>query len=38
MGTRFGFNVTIGADTNPFTQALKKLNAPIQEAQKEFKN
>ena len=37
MGTRFGFNVTIGADTNPFTQALKKLNAPIQEAQKEFK-
>lgn len=37
MGTRFGFNVTIGADTNPFSQALKKLNAPIKEAQNEFK-
>ena len=36
MGTRYGFNVTIGADTNPFSQALKKLNAPIKEAQQEL--
>lgn len=36
MASRFGFNVTIGADTNPFSQALKKLNAPIKEAQNEL--
>ena len=36
MASRFGFNVTIGADTNPFAQALKKLNAPIKEAQNEL--
>lgn len=36
MGTRYGFNVTIGADTNPFSQALKRLNAPIKEAQNEL--
>lgn len=31
---KFGFNVTIGADTKPFTTALRSLNAPISAAQK----
>ena len=30
---KYGFNVTIGADTRPFTTALRQLNTPIQEAQ-----
>lgn len=31
---KYGFNVTIGADTRPFTTALKSLNAPINDAQR----
>lgn len=31
---KYGFNVTIGADTRPFATALKALNAPINDAQK----
>lgn len=31
---KYGFNVTIGADTRPFATALRSLNAPILDAQK----
>lgn len=31
---KFGFNVTIGADTRPFASALRALNQPISDAQK----
>lgn len=31
---KYGFNVTIGADTRPFATALRALNAPINDAQK----
>lgn len=34
---RYGFNVTIGADTSAFSAALRKLNTPIKEAQTSFK-
>lgn len=37
MATKYGFNITIGADTKPFELALKKLNAPIKEAQTNLK-
>lgn len=37
MATKYGFNITIGADTQPFELALKKLNAPIKEAQTNLK-
>lgn len=30
---KYGFNVTIGADTTAFSKALRQLNQPIQEAQ-----
>lgn len=31
---KYGFNVTIGADTRPFATALRELNKPINDAQK----
>ena len=34
---KYGFNVTIGADTRPFATALRALNTPIQEAQTNLK-
>lgn len=37
MATKYGFNVTIGADTSSFTAALKKLNEPIKQAQNDIK-
>lgn len=37
MATKYGFNITIGADTKPFELALKKLNAPIKEAETNLK-
>lgn len=37
MATKYGFNITIGANTDPFTTALNKLNKPIQDAQKSIK-
>lgn len=33
---RYGFNVTIGADTSSFAAALRRLNGPIKDAQKEL--
>lgn len=37
MATKYGFNITIGANTDPFTTALNKLNKPIKEAQNSIK-
>lgn len=37
MATKYGFNITIGADTTAFSNALKKLNEPIRQAQNDIK-
>ena len=37
MATKYGFNITIGADTSPFNTALKNLNKPIKEVQDSLK-
>ena len=37
MATKYGFNITIGADTTAFTTALKSLNTPIRQAQNDIK-
>ena len=37
MATKYGFNITIGANTDPFTTALNKLNKPIKDAQSSIK-